>query len=111
MDKRRHPRYAVEYAGSFVGNGINSQGMILNLSTSGCRGSSEGVIRQDALLRVLIEVPRFLAPIQVDRAIIRWSRGNDFGLEFVGISFDDQQRLQGPILAIKAAQPSRNPSH
>ena len=106
MDKRRHPRYAVEYAGSFLGNGINSQGMILNLSTSGCRGSSEGVIRQDALLRVLIDVTPLLAPIQVDRAIIRWSSGNEFGLEFVGLSFDDQQRLQGLISVIKAAQPS-----
>ncbi len=104
MDKRRHLRYAVEYPGSFLGNGINSQGMILNLSASGCRGSSEGVIRRDALLRVLIDVPRLLAPIQVDRAIIRWSSGNEFGLEFVGLSFDDQQRLQGVLLAIKAAQ-------
>ena len=87
MDKRRHPRYAVEYAGSFLGNGINGQGRILDLSTAGCRGLSEGVIRRDALLRVVIDVPRLLAPIQVDRAIIRWSNGNEFGLEFVGISF------------------------
>jgi hypothetical protein len=105
MDKRQHPRYAVEYAGSFLGNGINSQGRILNLSTAGCRGSSEGVIRRDALLRVVIDVPRFLAPLQVDRAIVRWSSGNEFGLEFVGISFNDQERLHGLILAIKAAQP------
>jgi hypothetical protein len=106
MDKRRHPRYAVEYAGSFLGNGINSKGVILNLSTSGCRGSSEAMIRHDALLRVVIDVPRLLAPIQVDRAIIRWSSGKEFGLEFVGISFEDQQRLHGLVLAIKAAQPS-----
>jgi hypothetical protein len=106
MDKRRHPRYAVEYAGSFWGNGINSQGRILSLSTAGCRGLGEGAIRRDALLRVLIDVPRFLAPIQVDRAIIRWSSGNELGLEFVGLSFDDQQRLHGLLLAIKAAQPS-----
>jgi hypothetical protein len=111
MDKRRHPRYVVEYAGSFLGNGINSQGRILNLSTAGCRGLSQGVIRRDALLRVLIDVPGFLAPIQVDRAIIRWSSDNEFGVEFVGISFDDQQRLHELLLAIKAAQPSRNPSH
>ena len=89
-----------------MGNGINSKGLILNLSTSGCRGSSEAMIRQDALLRVVIDVPPLLAPIQVDRAIIRWSRGNEFGLEFVGISFEDQQRLHGLVLAIKAAQPS-----
>jgi len=32
MDKRRHPRYAVEYAGSFLGNGINSKGVISSIS-------------------------------------------------------------------------------
>jgi hypothetical protein len=42
---------------------------------------------------VVIDVPRLLAPIQVDRAIIRCSSGKEFGLEFVGISFEDQQRL------------------
>jgi len=68
------------------------------------------MIRQDALLRVVIDVPRLLAPIQVDRAIIRWSSGKEFGLEFVGISFDDQQRLHGLILAMNAAQHSPNPS-
>jgi len=109
MDKRQHPRYSVEYAGSFSGDGINSPGMILNLSIAGCRGSSEGMIRRAALLRLLIDVPRFLAPIQVDRAIVRWSSGNEFGLEFVGISFDDQQRLQGLLLVIKAAQPAIRP--
>jgi hypothetical protein len=30
MDKRRYPRYAVEYPGSFLGNGISLEGMILN---------------------------------------------------------------------------------
>ena len=67
------------------------------------------MIRQDALLRVLIDIPPLLASIQVYRAIVRWSGGNEFGLEFVGISFDDQQRLQALIFAIKAAQPARNP--
>jgi hypothetical protein len=46
---------AVDYPGSFLGNGLNSPGVILNLSTAGCRGSSKGSIREDALLRVLID--------------------------------------------------------
>jgi hypothetical protein len=111
IDKRRHPRYAVEYRGSLLDNGINTQSVILNISAAGCRGMSEGLVRQDALLRLVIDVPRFSAPIQVDRAIVRWSRANAFGLEFVGISYEDQQRLHLLIFAIKAAQPSENPSH
>ena len=106
MDNRRHPRYPVDYPGSFLGNGVKSTGVILNLSTAGCRGSSKGLIRQDAFLRVVIDVPRFLAPFQVDRALVRWISGNEFGLEFVGMSFDEKLRLEGLILVIEAAQPS-----
>jgi hypothetical protein len=53
----------------------------------------------------MIDVPRYLAPIQIDRALVRWSIGNSFGLEFVGMSFDEKQRLEELILIIKAAQP------
>src|SRR5690348_4423024 len=106
MVERRHTRYVVKYAGSFQGNGINGQAVILNLSTAGCRLSCEGLIHSGALVRVLIDVPRFLAPLQFDRALVRWSNGHEIGLEFVGLSFEDQQRLHGLILAIKAAQPS-----
>jgi hypothetical protein len=55
---------------------------------------------------VVIDVPRYLAPIQIDRAIVRWSIGNAFGLEFVGMSFDEKQRLEMLILTMKVAQPS-----
>jgi len=55
---------------------------------------------------VMIDVPRYLAPIQIDRAIVRWSIGNSFGLEFVGMSFDEKQRLEMLILTMKVAQPS-----
>jgi hypothetical protein len=41
----------------FFGNGNLQQGLILNLSLAGCRGSSEGA------LGVLVYVPCFLAPI------------------------------------------------
>lgn len=55
---------------------------------------------------MVIDVPRYLAPIQIDRAIVRWSIGNAFGLEFVGMSFDEKQRLEMLILTMKVAQPS-----
>ena len=106
MDKRRHPRYPVDYPGSFLGNGLNSPGVILNLSTAGCRCSCQGLIRQEAFLRVVIDVPRYLVPIQIDRAIVRWSIGNAFGLEFVGMSFAEKQRLEMLILTMKVAQSS-----
>ena len=50
--------------------------------------------------------PPLLGAYSNDRPIVRWSIGNAFGLEFVGMSFDEKQRLEGLILVIQAAQPS-----
>ena len=94
MDQRKHARYPVEYAGSFLGDGITASGVILNLSVAGCRAHSECTITGGDLLRVLIDIPRYQAPLQVELAMVRWSNGQEFGMEFLGAPFDDQRRLR-----------------
>ena len=106
MDQRKHARHPVEYAGSFLGEGIAASGVILNLSVAGCRARSEHTIASGELLRVLIDVPRYQAPLQVELAMVRWSNGQEFGMEFLGAPSGDQQRLRELIRAAETA--SRN---
>jgi hypothetical protein len=42
---------------------------------------------------VLIDVPRYKGPLQVSVAIVRWSRGSEFGMEFLQMGEDHQQQL------------------
>jgi PilZ domain-containing protein len=103
MERRKHHRVPVEYAGSFLGDGITATGVILDLSMAGCRARSDGTIGTGELLQVLIDVPRYQTPLQVKRATVRWSNGQVFGLEFTEAPTDDQERLRELILATSAA--------
>ena len=106
LDQRKHARYLVEYTGAFLGEGITASGIILNLSVAGCRARSERTFGSGELLQVLIDVPRYQTPLQVECAMVRWSNGHEFGMEFLGSPLDHQQRLRELIRAVETA--SRN---
>jgi PilZ domain-containing protein len=93
MKSRKHPRYRVEYCGSFSGEGVRAPGVILDLSPSGCRARSDSPSGIGESLGVLIDVPRYQTPLHVTRAVVRWSKGQEFGMEFLHIELDDEQRL------------------
>jgi len=92
-EQRRHVRYPVEYAGSFSAKDIQTNGIILNLSISGCRALSDVPVSA-VELGVSIEVPRRQNPLEILAATVRWTRGTEFGVEFVRIDPDQQRRLR-----------------
>jgi PilZ domain-containing protein len=107
LNQRKHARYLVEYTGSFLGEGITASGIILNLSVAGCRARSERTFGRGELLQVLIDVPRYKTPLQVECAMVRWSRGQEFGMEFLGSPKDDLQQLRELIRETEAASALR----
>lgn len=106
MNSRKHTRYRVEYVGVFSGERISAQGVILDLSSAGCRARSEDTFKKDELLGVLIDVPRYKHPLYVTFAVVRWSNGREFGMEFTQMEPEDQQRLHQLIEQTKAATSS-----
>ena len=108
LRNRIHPRYPVEYTAAFLGEGLTASGVILNLSSGGCRVRSGGTLREGALLRLLIDVPRYQTLLEVNQARVQWSKGNEFGLKFSGSSAEEDHRLLNElILAAQAAQSPR----
>lgn len=103
MEQRKYIRYQVEYAGSFSGDGITGQCVILDLSSAGCRARSTITVGKGEFLGVLIDVPRYETPLQVTLAVVRWSHGQEFGLEFIRMEPNHQQRLRELIQATDAA--------
>ena len=49
------------------------------------RSRTEGIIVKGELLRVLIDVPRYETPLQVELVMVRWSNGHECGMEFLGM--------------------------
>jgi hypothetical protein len=104
LRNRLHPRYPVEYTAAFLGAGITASGVILNLSSGGCRVRSGEKLRQGEVLQVLIDVPRYQTLLEVNQAMVQWSNGDEFGLKFSGSPTEEDPRLQNElILAAQAA--------
>ena len=54
-------------------------------------------------MEVLINLPLYEHPLHVPLAVIRWSKGQEFGMEFIQMEPDDQQRLRELIRQTQAA--------
>lgn len=107
MEKRKHDRVHVEYAASFSGPSLRTQGTIMDLSVAGCRARSSLVVKTYDFLGVLIDVPRYQHPLYVPHGVVRWSHGEEFGMEFIQMELIDQQRLCELVRALKATRWSK----
>jgi hypothetical protein len=107
LRNRIHPRYPVDYTAAFLGEGITASGVILNLSSGGCRVRSEGNHRRGDVLRLLIDVPRYQTLLEVNQAMVQWSSGDEFGLKFSGSPAEEDHRLLNEL--ILADQAAHNP--
>ncbi len=105
MTSRKSARCRVEYGGSFLGERISAQGVVLDLSPEGCRARSADEFHKGDCLRVLIDVPRYENPLHVTLAVVRWSNGQEFGMEFIRMEPDSQQRLCQLIRQIAVCEP------
>ena len=87
-DRRFPVQCFVKYhIGSFTG-----MGTVWNLSLSGWRFSGDVPMRPGELLSLNVTLPNEQR-IKIDEAIVRWSRGGEFGIETVEVSKHTQDRL------------------
>ena len=108
MEQRKYDRVQVEYVGSFSGERISMQGVILDLSSAGCRARSPVVVNKGEFFGVLVDVPRYENPLYVDLAVVRWAHDEQFGMEFIRMAPEGQQRLCELIGMIEAARAQTN---
>src|SRR5512146_856248 len=85
QEKRKHPRYLVDLPGTFSCGTITGCGVIKDLSAGGCRVLSQVPIDRDERMELLIKLPSREAPLKVARAVVRWCRGEEAGVEFLGM--------------------------
>ncbi len=76
-------------------------GDVVDLSIGGCRVESPTTVQPGASLEVRIVTKTQEPSIQIQQAIVRWTRGSQFGLEFVTIESDAWARLQDTVKQIE----------
>jgi hypothetical protein len=82
---------------SIKGNqGVNS-GVIFNLSPGGAAIESGAVVHSGTILTLRVHQPSLNQPIAVDRAEVTWTAGDDFGVQFLQLGSQEQERLNRVI--------------
>lgn len=100
MEFRQHPRVKVHLEVSFLGEEVAGKGLVCNISSGGCGVNSSCTVPVGAFVQVTLHLPKSDKPLKVDVAVVRWSAGNAFGLDFLQIGQEEQDRLKRFIKSV-----------
>lgn len=94
MEKRTQPRFTAQFRSSLSGGEQEGQGKTLDLSISGCKIESDMSVTVGLPFECRLYAPGFDWPIRIDEATVRWVKRQTFGLEFVRIRPEEQQKIE-----------------
>ena len=94
MDLRDHPRFEVNVPLTFFGDQINGKGAISNLSAGGCAVKGDVKVQIGAFLELNVDLPAPHQQLIVEVAVVRWSIGTKFGLDFLQLDSEQEKRLR-----------------
>ena len=72
---------------------MEGTGLLLDLSTGGCRIESQITVEPGLSLELRIHVPDLEWPLMIEAAKVQWVSGQTFGLAFVRTTDTEHQRL------------------
>jgi hypothetical protein len=94
MERREHPRFRVRYRSSFSAvSMVAGEGVLQELSLKGCRVASTTSVQPGTELELRVAVPGEVPALKVELAVVRWAREKQFGLSFVALRPEEQERL------------------
>jgi hypothetical protein len=85
-------RFPVPCSVTYHSGPFQGHGMVWNLSCTGWRLSGDLPMRSGETLSLIVTLPNEQR-IEVPEAVVRWSRGQEFGIETVEIPKHTQARL------------------
>ena len=93
-DRRTTPRLRVQFRTTFsTSSKLEGMGIMLDLSTGGCRIESPVTVEPGVSLELRIYAPDVEWPLMVEAASVQWVSGQTFGLAFFRITETEHQRL------------------
>jgi len=102
MEQRKNPRFPVRFRSSFSSIGmVGGEGSVVDLSVRGCRIESPTDVQPGASLELQITTIEHAPPVHIQAAIVRWNRGQQFGIEFEVIAPAEWARLKDIVQQIE----------
>jgi hypothetical protein len=97
-DRRATPRFRVQFRSTLsASTKLEGTGVMLDLSTRGCRIESPVTVEPGVSLKLSIYVPDLDWPLMIDAASVQWVSGQIFGLAFFRIRDAEHTRLEQVI--------------
>ncbi len=90
---RIHPRLPVAYPAIFGGAPFVGEGVVSNLSLSGCSVTCERTVLTGSYIKLSVLLPDPTSSLFIELGKIRWVRGNAFGVEFIRVPTLTRHRL------------------
>ena len=99
MAERRGRRLMLKCRLFFFGeDDFEGEATILDLSTNGCQATSLTLVQVGMALRLSLFLHDQNWPLRIDEALVRWVKGENFGLEFTGIRSAQRERVRAIIM-------------
>ncbi|MDK2743183.1 MAG: PilZ domain-containing protein [Nitrospira sp.] len=111
MRLRSSPRMHVRYPASVQTDDGAGEGILFNLSLTGCRMQSSVALTPGSYLALHIETPDAESPLAVEVSIVRWTKDNQVGIEFLRYAQGDRQRVLDLIEGREASVTSDHTEH
>ncbi len=93
MQLRCNPRIYVRYPASVQTDNGAGQGILFDLSATGCRMQSNVPLTPGSYLALHIETPDTESPLAVEVSVVRWTKDNQFGIEFLRYALGNRERV------------------
>ena len=77
----------------FSSDDIEGEAHVTNISTGGCRAESDINMAEGLQFVALLHLPG-QRPLKIERAAVRWVKGNAFGLSFMLFLPSERAKLQ-----------------
>ena len=108
MNWRIHPRLPVAYPVIFGGAPFVGEGMVSDLSISGCSVTCERTVLTGSYIKLSVVLPDPTSSLFIELGKIRWVREKAFGVEFIRVPTLTRHRLDRVVS--QGAGPRGEPS-
>ena len=87
-------RHKLSCRAFFSSGGLEGEGLVNDLSKTGCKIQCQTVPEVDSTVKVDLFLPDYPRPLKVERGLVRWVKGDTFGVEFVELQASQRERLR-----------------
>jgi hypothetical protein len=100
MEKRQQPRFTSQFRSTFSGGQREGQGRTRDLSAGGCMIETDFPVVVGASFECRIYVPGLDWPLRIDEGQVRWVKANTFGIQFMRIQPNEEEKLKQVIASL-----------